>query len=223
MVPLNGLIKPELPLCGSAVLLMGFCIHGVFTIQTVVQEGQAQAWRAVNRTAAACLEAHGMRMQRTTVVSVISPVKVCLTTRYEYFQSHFTTAGKKTSMHCVKKLLFVVVFRTISQTNWSKWTSQVLCSRRVLVHSSSEIIAKQFKYNYKVVLTKQPVLVPKAELLSVFIANKNFVSLWRFAKMCSKCHTIIQSITMNKNRIKWVKNCCFLNLSELFLTQRMYQ
>ena len=35
-------------------------------MQTVAQEGQAQEWRAANRTAVARLEAHGTRMPRTT-------------------------------------------------------------------------------------------------------------------------------------------------------------
>lgn len=58
------------------------CIYGVFIIQTVAREDQAQAWRAVNRTDVARLEARGTRMQRRTVVSVTSPVRVCPTTWY---------------------------------------------------------------------------------------------------------------------------------------------
>lgn len=64
------------------VLLMILCIYGVFIMQIVAQEGRVQAWRAANRTAVACLEARGTRMQKTTAVSVTSPAKVCLTTRY---------------------------------------------------------------------------------------------------------------------------------------------
>lgn len=63
---------------------MILCVFGVFIMQTVAQEGQAQAWRAVNRTAVARLEARGMRTQRTTAVSVTLPAKVCPITRYGY-------------------------------------------------------------------------------------------------------------------------------------------
>lgn len=70
------------PVC-LYVLLMILCIYGVFMMQTVAQEGQAQEWRAANRTAVTRLEARGTKTQRTTAVSVTSAARVCLTTRYD--------------------------------------------------------------------------------------------------------------------------------------------
>lgn len=81
-------------------------------MQTVDQEGQALAWTAVNRTDVACLEARGTRMQRTSGVSVTSPAKVCLTTRYGCLHIHST---KNTiDAICDKKKL-------LTQTNWDTY------------------------------------------------------------------------------------------------------
>lgn len=91
-------------MCDFIVLVMILRVYGVFLMQTVAQEGQAQAWRAVNRTAVARLEARGTRTQRTTVVSVTSPAKVCPTTRYGRLQSHSTD---NKSMQFVSKSFFL--------------------------------------------------------------------------------------------------------------------
>lgn len=69
-------------MCDFTVLLIIWHVYGVFLMQTVAQEPQAQAWRAANRTAVARLEARGTRMQRMTVVFVTSAAKVCPTTWY---------------------------------------------------------------------------------------------------------------------------------------------
>ena len=50
-------------------------------MQTVARGALGPAQRAVNRTAAACSEARGTKMPRTTDACAISPARACPTTR----------------------------------------------------------------------------------------------------------------------------------------------